>query len=242
MSLSSEPILAKLQSEFVCGTRDIANEPYCGVSGRHAPGGKAIKTSNGAGPHNLQLFMLAPDGTVLHCLPGYWAPQDLAHELDLGSDLYRVWKNPSLSRGQKNRLFSQMQLAHMQEHPPDMVMRSKMQSFDQKFEAKHRVYQSDTVKNPQLAIQALQTNDPRMLRDAFKTTDEILHERMAQRPFVPYEKFDVAAYSDYGRQKYDKNEEMRDANGQLPIKTAMDNRKGIKNYGKRRLMTFGGQR
>lgn len=238
MSLASEPVLSKLQSQFVCGTKDITNEPYCGRSGRHQPDGKAIKTTNGAGPHNLQLFVLAPDGTVLHCLPGYWAPNDLVHELELGQELYHVWKNPTLSRSQKNQMFSQMQLAHYRQHPPDMSRRSNMQGFDQKFEARRRPYQSDTVKNPQLAIQALQSNDNKLLRQAFKTTDQILHERMAQRPFVPYGQFDVAAYSDYGRQKYDKNEDLRDESGRLPMKNAMKNsNKGVKNY-RNRLMTL----
>ena len=224
MSLSSEPVLSKLQSQFVCGTKDIKNEPYCGVSGRHQPDSQAIRTTNGAGPHNLQLFVLAPDGTVLHCLPGYWAPADLVRELDLGQQLFSVWKNPALSRAQKDQQFSQLQLAHASEHPPEMVMRSRMQGFDQKFEARRRAYQSDTVKDPELAIKALQNDDPRLLKQAFKTTDQIVHERMAKRPFVAYEQFDVAVFSDYGRQKYEKHEDQRDMLGRLPTKSG---KKGI---------------
>ena len=48
-----------------------------------------------------------------------------------------------------------------------------------------------------------------------KTTDVIMHERMAQRPFVPYDKFDVAQYADYGKPFYDKHEQFRMANGQI---------------------------
>lgn len=215
MSLSQEPVFSELKSNFICGAKDIVNEPYCGVSGRHAPDGKGIVTTNGAGPHNLQLFILAPDGTVLHCLPGYWAPQDLAGELRLGHELYQVWSNPHLSRSQKNEIFREKQLGHIDEHPPDMVRRSRMQGFDQKFEAKNRAYKSDTVKNPQLAIQALASGDNRTLSSAFKTTDVIAHERMAQRPFLPYQQFDVAVFSDYGRQKYEKHEDERDMNGKI---------------------------
>lgn len=228
MSLSNDSVLSKLQSQFVCGTKDISNEPYCGVSGRHSPDGQAIRTSNGAGPHNLQLFVLAPDGTVLHCLLGYWAPADLTRELDLGMDLFRVWKSPTLSAERKNQLFSQMQLAHQHEHPPEMVMRSNMQNFDQKFEAKRRPYQSDTIKDPRLAVLALHSKDNRLLRQAFKTTDQIIHERMAARPFVPYEHFDVAIYSDYGRQKYEKHEDYRDMAGRLPPKNVMQSLKSNK--------------
>lgn len=235
MSLSSELILGKLQSQFVCGTKDIANEPYCGVSGRHDPSGQAIRTTNGAGPHNLQLFMMAPDGTVLHCLPGFWAPSDLAREMDFGLQMYQLWKDPSLSVAQKKQVFQRVQLAHQHEHPPEMVMRSNMQGFDQKFEAKNRLYKSDTVKNPNLAIQALQTNDNKLLKQAFKTTDQIVHERMASRPFVPYSQFDVAVFSDYGRQKYEKHEDERDMLGRLPPKPGKQMRnKGVTTYGRMR--------
>lgn len=159
--------------------------------------------------------MLAPDGTVLHCLPGYWAPQDLKRELDLSLKLYDVWKNPHMNVAQKKQVFSQMQLAHMSEHPTDMSRRSRMQGFDQKFEARRRPYKSDTVLDPKLAVQALQSGDNRLLNQAFKTTDVIMHERMAQRPFLPYQQFDVAQYTDYGRQKYEKHEDERDMSGRI---------------------------
>lgn len=242
MSLSQEPVFSQPKTNFVCGAKDIVNEPYCGVSGRHAPDGKGIVTTNGAGPHNLQLFVLAPDGTVLHCLPGYWAPQDLSRELNLAQQLFQVWKDPRLSRAQKNQLFSQMQLAHIAQHPADMVRRSRMQGFDQKFEAKNRPYQSDTVLNPDLAVKALANKDNQLLKQAFKTTDVIMHERLSQRPFMPYQQFDVAAYTDYGRQKYEKHEEERDMSGKLVnAPTKKMRQKGIQSFGmqrpRRRLMS-----
>jgi hypothetical protein len=39
-----------------------------------------------------------------------------------------------------------------------------------------------------------------------KTVDQVVHERMAQRPFVTYEQFDVAEFPDYGKLRYDKHE------------------------------------
>ncbi len=238
MSLSQEPAFSYLKQNFVCGAKDIENEPYCGVSGRHAPDGKGIVTTNGAGPHNLQLFMMAPDGTVLHCLPGYWAPQDLTRELQFGMQLLRIYQDPRLTQGQKNRMFSQMHLAHIQEHPHDMVKRSRMQGFDQKYEAKTRPYQSDTVLNASLAVQALQANDNKMLNSAFKTTDVIMHERLAQRPFVKYQDFDVAAYTDYGRQKYEKHEDDRDMSGQL-VNKPMKQKKMARSSGGNGVQYFG---
>lgn len=216
MSLSEEPLTSILKDEFVCGTKDITGLPYAGRSGMHAVDGQAINTTNGAGPHNLQLFVMAPDGTVLHCLPGFWNAQDLATELDFAMQIYGVYQNPGLSASQKNQYFSQMQLNHVSEHSPQMVRRSRMQSFDQKYEAKNRLHQSDTIKDVNLAAQStskLNTMNPMKAKGAFKTTDQILHERMAQRPFVKYEQFDVAAYSDYGRPLYEKHEDQRDLSG-----------------------------
>jgi hypothetical protein len=42
-----------------------------------------------------------------------------------------------------------------------------------------------------------------------KTTDQVVHERMAQRPYVPYDQFDVEKFSDYGQLRYDKKEDTR---------------------------------
>ena len=52
---------------------------------------EAVFTTNGAGPHNIQMFVLAPDGTVLTCLPGYWQSDDLAGELNLAEDLFKLF-------------------------------------------------------------------------------------------------------------------------------------------------------
>ena len=41
----------------------------------------AVGTTNGAGGHNVQIFVLSPDGVVLHALPGFWHPEDLVREL-----------------------------------------------------------------------------------------------------------------------------------------------------------------
>jgi hypothetical protein len=213
VSLSQEPAFSTLQSHFVCGVKDISKEQYAGVSRKHEEDGQAIKTTNGAGPHNLQVFMLSPDGTVLHCLPGYWDPRDLVYEMGLAWQLNQVWTDPSLSRSQKDQLFRQMHLAHEQQHPADMVFRSRMQSFDQKYEAKHRLLTSDTIRDPQL-ITASFASAGRLPQAAFKTTDEIVHERMALRPFLPFQEFDVASYVDYGRPLYDKHEDQRNLSGQ----------------------------
>jgi hypothetical protein len=227
VSLSQEPAFSLLKQYFVCGYRDITNEPYAGVSNRHEVGGNAIDTTNGAGPHNLQLFFLSSDGTVLNVLPGYWHSQDIYPEMQLAAKLNQVWCNPKLSRAQKDQLFQQMHLAHIQEHSPDMVRRSKMQGFDMQYEAKNRLATTDTIADRQLAYAAIQEGG-KVPGQAFKTTDVIMHERMAVRPFEPYQQFDVAAFADYGKPKYDKNEDMRLADGTID-KTAPRNKDEIGN-------------
>jgi hypothetical protein len=213
VSLSQEPAFSALQNDFVCGVRDISSEPYAGLSGRHETGGNAVNTTNGAGPHNLQLFMLSADGTVLECLPGFWNPQDLLTEMKFANELNQVWIDPHASKSQKDQTFRQMQLAHVQKHPTAMTRRSKMQGFDQKWEAQHRLFNSDTIAHPGMISQNMLMPGGMLPQEAFKTTDQIMHERMSVRPFVPINQFDVANYVEYGKPKYDKNEDARLADG-----------------------------
>jgi len=200
-----------LKNDFVCGYRDISSQRYAGASGKHRPDGNAVDTTNGAGPHNLQMFILSPDGIVLHCLPGYWSSADLARELQFAQELNKLWVDPALSLEEKRQRFSEMQIAHIDEHSQAEQRRSHMQGFDVQYEAKHRLYSTDVFYNPQAVDPAGDRMPPR----AVKTTDVIMHERMAARPFVPYSDFDVAAFADYGKPMYDKHEDFRSADGQI---------------------------
>lgn len=229
--------MSYLQQNFVCGTRDITGESYAGVSGRHEVNGKAIVTTNGAGPHNIQMFMLAADGTVLHVLPGYWAPADILPEMELAKKLNQVWMS-NYSLNQKRQEFYRLQLAHASAHSSETRLRSEMQSFDKKYEAKHNLHTSDTILNPALASVCL-TKGMQAPEGAFKTTDVIMHERMALRPFVPYGQFDVVAFSNYGKPFYDKHEDYRNASGQVDKDAAKNapkigNSNNMQSPGKRR--------
>jgi hypothetical protein len=203
VSLSDPSVLALLKSKLVCGWKDIEGQGYAGRSGEHQPTNPAARTTNGAGPRNMQVFFLAPDGAVLHCLPGYWDPKDLAHEIAFAEQLHRVYKDASLSRAKKDEKFRALHLAHLATHPQDMVDRSVMQSFDKKYEEKKRAATSDCILREGSLEPRLRPSRSRQ-QDEFKTTDQIVHERMAARPFVPYEQFDVARFTDYGRPLYDK--------------------------------------
>lgn len=197
-----------LKNDFVVGYKNIENARYAGASGKHQVDETAVDTTNGAGPHNIQMFVLNPDGTVLTCLAGYWHSQDLALELQLAQKLNAVWESPVLSREQKDEIWQQMQLEHIQKHDKGMASRSHMQGFDVQYEAKNRpnsdfFYQSSAI-NP-----ATGATPGRNV----KTVDIVVHERLAARPFEQYNKFDVAKFSDYGKPIYDKHEMYLDANG-----------------------------
>ena len=157
----------------------------------------------------MQLFMLSPDGTVLHCLPGYWDPRDLSQEMKFAWQLNKVYTDSTLNRSQKNQLFQQMQLAHINQHPVQMTRRSHMQGFDQQYEAHYKLNTSDTILDTRLAKQGMDENG-HPPGQPFKTFDVIMHERMAKRPFMPFQRFDVASFSDYGKPRYDKNEDGTD--------------------------------
>lgn len=206
MSLSQDPTFSLLKDYFVCGYNDIEKKLSAGSSHAHLPSGAAVDTTNGAGPHNIQIFVLADDGTVLHCLPGYWNSQDLAEELKLAAKLNDVWHDEKLTREQKDQVFVQLQLAHVHEHSPAMVSRSHMQSFDVMYEVKNRPW-SDVFKSKGISASRLvMVATKHASANQVKTTDVIMHERMAKRPFRAYADFDAVAYSDYGKPFYDKHE------------------------------------
>ena len=209
-----------LSSKCVCGVHDITGEPYAGSSDFHDVHGLAVKTTNGAGPHNIQIFFLSADGTVLHCLLGYWNPDDLQDEAKLAERLNEVWLNPKLTRAQKNAMFVSMQLEHIKEHSSDEASRSHLQGFDARVEA----------QNPKSDFIKVEASAGGSVTVELKTTDVVIHERMAKRPFMPFDQFDVAAFSNYGLQRYDKNENRLDPervvqgrrNPELAAERAMD--------------------
>jgi len=198
-----------LKDDFIVGYRNIENQKYAGASGKHKPDQPAVDTTNGAGPHNLQIFVLADDGTILTCLPGFWHAEDMVKEFALASQLNAVWKNPDLSLEEKKAQFTKLQLDHIAQHDKGMVGRSHMQGFDLQYEAKKPA--SDFFYNPRAVDQATGKTAPKNV----KTVDIVMHERMAAHPFEPYERFDVAHFSDYGKPSYDKHEQFLDASGKI---------------------------
>jgi hypothetical protein len=207
VSLSKEPAYSELKNHFVCGYRNIMGEPYAGNSGTHKPNGNAVDTTNGAGPHNIQMFVMNPDGTVVHCLPGFWNPQDLVSELVLARKLNDLYCNHEYTADVKAKQFASLQNEHVRFHTPEMAERSHLQGFDAKHEAHNP--NSDFIKDR--AILAEEWNSHSC--EGLKTTDIVMHERMAKRPFMTYGQFDTAQYANYGTETYDKHEDSMDESG-----------------------------
>jgi hypothetical protein len=204
VSLSNEMVLNVLKQKFVVGFKNITGESYAGKSGRHAPTAPAVETTNGAGPHNVQLFVLSADGTVLHCLPGYWHPQDLVTELRFALELDKLWRNPILATDAKQKQFAQAHREIIRNLPVGLIARSHLQSFDAKHEEQKKTSDFRFASGDFRPAGATGKNKN------LKPTVQVVHERMAQRPFVAYEKFDVEHFSDYGKWRYDKKEETRE--------------------------------
>lgn len=192
-----------LQSDFVCGWKNIKGEEYAGMSFGYSKHKSAVGTTNGAGPHNVQLFVLSPDEVVMHALPGFWHPEDLTRELRLAKVLYRLWKDDTRTDSQKKQMFRRMQLAAVRRHPKVTYARSSWQGFDgvQEVSRLRRREQRDTF---------LLTYDGKPKRDArgnpqLKPINQLVHERMARRPFVAFADFDITGFVDYGQLFYDNN-------------------------------------
>ena len=204
------------------------------------------KTSNGAGSHNIQMFFLTPDGTVLQCMPGYWTSKDLALIInDLVEPLNKIWNTWNYSKSKKNKLFAEAQLAFLNKHKTDFAKRSRMQGFDAAFEVKKRLDTTDCVHRdengdpivmaPRKRKKKANAKKAKKKRYKMKNTLEISLERMAKRPFIPYESFDVAKFSDIGRKQYDKKQ---DGGGEermgMTKKRNKKNRKNKRNKKRRR--------
>ena len=203
VSLSDEGVLQNLKRNYVVGYKNITGASYAGKSGKHDTTAPAVYTTNGAGPHNVQLFFLSPDGVVLHCLLGFWDPRDLLVEMRFAQSQWRLWQS-NASIADKRKTNSQANLNVLRTLPADMVARSHLQGFDAKHEMKSShsdfVFKKGDFHPPTL---------PGMKAGNLKSTVQVIHERMSKRPFVNYNEFDVATFSDYGREKYDKKEETR---------------------------------
>lgn len=193
-----EPALSTLEKHFVVGWKNNKGKKYVGSSHGYTCDQPAVGTTNGAGPRNMQTFVLAHDGTVLHCLPGFWHPEDLAHELSMARALYRLWQDKRPAK-EKRKMFSRIQLRTMADQPRAMVARSTWQGFDA---------QNERRRAEKLAKRRKQRDTwiyEKGVAKRLKPTCQVVRERMAARPLRHFNRFDVADFVDYGRPYYDNN-------------------------------------
>ena len=235
-------MFTELQKSWIVAWQNIIKEEYVGESHGYTRDDSAIGTTNGAGPTNVQILMLSPDGVVLHALPGYWHPEDLAREMAFAHELWDVWKS-DLSRAEKDAKFAEMQIAAYKAHPTATTSRSRWQGFDAGNErdrmacgierdtplgAPIQQPLSDTEMADRDAKMARMKAVRRAKREAknagkeargakvkLKPLNQLVHERMSVRPFLPLEQFDVAEFANYGRTYYDNNKKVDGAGSTL---------------------------
>jgi len=194
VSLPDDAVYPMLRDEFVVGWRNNWRETYTGHSRGYNSRQCAVGTTNGAGARNMQIYVLDADGTVIHALPGFWHPEDLARELEFAKVMHRLYRDEDRTPEQKERMAVRLHLAEIRRQPVEMFARSGWQDFDQRVElARAQHAGRDTV------IPA-DGDAPRM-----KPVNVLVHERMAARPFVPFDEFDIPAFIDYGTSHYDNN-------------------------------------
>ncbi len=202
MSLPDDAVYPILKSDFVLGWKNIRHEDYVGDSFGYSPSHSCVGTTNGAGAHNVQIFVLSSDLVVLHALPGFWHPEDLARELQFAKVLSRLWDDDSRSEAEKRQMFQRLQVTELRYQPAAMYARSDWQEFDKTREGAALASKDrDTFRH---------TDDGEVKRNphgapVLKALNVLTHERLAQRPFVKFAEFDFAAFIDYGRKFYDNN-------------------------------------
>lgn len=181
--------------------RNIKREDYVGYSYGYSPRQHAVGTTNGAGAHNLQILVLAADGVVVHALPGFWHPEDLARELVFARMMHRLWTDPDRDADEKLRMYDRLHQIELRNTPDATVARSAWQSFDQHEERLRleRDPSRDTaIRDANGGIQGL------------VPLHRLFRERLRAQPFRRIDEFDVAAFVDHGRYHYDLNHQVDD--------------------------------
>ena len=225
-----------LKEHYVVGWKNIRNEDFVGNSHGYECSDTAVGTTNGAGPRNMQMYMLSSDGVVLHCLPGFWHPEDLAHELRLGRELHRLWKDKRSTKN-KRKMFERLQTTSMRSQSKGMRSRSGWQGFD--------------AKNERDRLKMLAPGEQ---RDTFyyedgkpaglKPLSVVVHERMLARPFLRIDKFDTEAFIDYGRPYYDNNRggvNLNGTQGYMESQKRMAERRRLREEKKRKVDEYYGK-
>lgn len=191
MTLPDEHVLSLLRDRFVLGARNIERDRHVGTSHGYKRTQTAVGTTNGAGGRNVQILVLATDSTVVHALPGFWHPQELAAELRLALELHRLHHDDGRSAAARLQMFRALHTAAARCEPSP---RDEWQSFDAREELERATKQPrDTVVSSADGRQSL------------KSIRRLVHDRLLAQPFPRLADFDLEAFVDYGRAFYDNN-------------------------------------
>ncbi len=189
MTLSDDKVGKLLDKYFVRGWMNIEGKTsYAGSSNRHLPSFAAQNVSNGSGHHNVQMFFLTSDGKVLNALPGYWNPPHFLKEAELAVKLGQLYYARGLSVADRNEKYLDLHLEQAYANTKAMHRESKLQGFDY----------SDIAKREESDFH----REKGFVTGVLKTTDQVIHERLAEQPFAPFASFDVAKFIDMGIKSY----------------------------------------
>ncbi len=187
VTLSDRQVNSFLRRNFVCGWKNIAGAPYAGTSNSHLPSYSAKRVSNCSGHHNIQMFFMTKDAKVVHCLPGFWDARNFMMEAQFAKSLNRIYHSSS-SVVRRNNKFLDLHLEHALEHSHDLADASQLQGFDK--------------KNIERRADSDFKREDGFITGELKTGDQVMHERMAERPFLNFEEFHIPSFIDMGRKKY----------------------------------------
>lgn len=202
MSLPNDEVLELLKDEFVLGARNIEKDDHVGMSKGYKMTQTAVGTTNGAGGRNVQICVLSTDGTVLHVLPGFWHSEDLIDELEFALTLHELYRDENRTREAKEKMFQAMHRAKVRRLSDETRARSRWQGFDVWYEVRRaQTEPRDTVELDENGKPVLDAHG----QVRIKPICDLVHERMAARPFLAFEDFDMEAFVDYGRPYYDNN-------------------------------------
>ena len=192
MTLSNSKVINQINTAFVSGWQNIKGKrSYAGVSNTHLPSYAAKNINTCSGGRNIQMYFMTPDARVVHCLPGFWSAADFYTQAGFAVKLGNLAFNKRISNADRNEKFLDMHLQKAHGHSYGLVEGAQLQGFDVKYVKKNT---SDFTRG-----------DKGFVKGGIKLADQVVHERMAARPFLPFEKFDTGEFVKLGikRYKYD---------------------------------------
>lgn len=195
-------VLAELREHFVVGRADLERAPHVGLSLGYEADQTAMGTTNGAGGRNVQILVLAADGTLVHALPGYWHALDLLPELDLARQLHSLYGSTAHTREQKEAMARVLQKGFARNAHSGLQNRTRWRDVDAAIERERgRAEPRDTC---QVDAKGKPVVDAKGILQ-LKPLLQVVHERLAARPFVALASFDMEAFVDYGTPLHDDN-------------------------------------